>query len=434
MTVGRDGRLIAIRHGYALGWAWDAAAPDESELIDIYIDDTMIGRTHADELRNNLLHRGIGSGRHGFRYLIPMEFFDGKTHRVFARYARSGTELPGSPLPFRMQPEDDSSVHPPFTGAPANGKAMALVGKDGWPFLCNTRTMDQLVGRLRLSGGALSTYREAFRARWDRFKDLGIPYVFAAAPMKEVIYSEYLPDGLRLSSDAFPLDQLLEIFRSEEEIDIADLRPVLLEAKKHEQVYYRTDTHYNMSGGYHVYRRLAEEAARTLGGLEALPMSAFRFRETSFRGDLSDKRKMTVEGHRLLDCASDAANPARFSECAMRIDPACLNARELDQNQVPSHYQVSKTRRTRVFEQSDAPELPSAVVVRDSFAEQLIPYLSEQFRRVVYVWVPNPPFSVIEDEEPDIVLQVMAERFLIRPPLMPDWELGSAKLHTQPSA
>src|SRR5665811_247394 len=70
-----------------------------------------------------------------------------------------------------------------------------------------------------------------------------------------------------------------------------------------------------------------------------------------------------------------------------------------------------------------SPSRKTVVVVRDSFAEQLIPFLSEQFQRVTYVWVPNPPFSLIEQESPDLVLQVMAERFLIRPPLMPDWEL-----------
>jgi len=56
--------------------------------------------------------------------------------------------------------------------------------------------------------------------------------------------------------------------------------------------------------------------------------------------------------------------------------------------------------------------LPKLVMFRDSFADGLIPYLSENFSRSVYVWKPKVDLQVIEQEKPDIVIFEVAERYL----------------------
>jgi hypothetical protein len=67
--------------------------------------------------------------------------------------------------------------------------------------------------------------------------------------------------------------------------------------------------------------------------------------------------------------------------------------------------------------ESPAGEIPAAVMIRDSFAQQLHPYLSEHFRRIVYIWDWELRFyiPVIEKEKPWIVIDEMAERSLLNP-------------------
>ena len=60
--------------------------------------------------------------------------------------------------------------------------------------------------------------------------------------------------------------------------------------------------------------------------------------------------------------------------------------------------------------------LPKAVMFRDSFANALVPYLSESFSRIVYVWERDVNPEVVELEQPDVVIQEIAERFLGRAP------------------
>jgi hypothetical protein len=62
------------------------------------------------------------------------------------------------------------------------------------------------------------------------------------------------------------------------------------------------------------------------------------------------------------------------------------------------------------------PSQPRAVVFRDSFANALIPFLSESFDRVLYVWQPDVHARVVEIEQPDVVIHEIAERFLSRSP------------------
>ena len=60
---------------------------------------------------------------------------------------------------------------------------------------------------------------------------------------------------------------------------------------------------------------------------------------------------------------------------------------------------------------------PRAVIFRDSFANALIPYLSENFSRVLYVWARDLVPRIVEREEPDVVIQQIAGRLLDREPV-----------------
>ena len=60
--------------------------------------------------------------------------------------------------------------------------------------------------------------------------------------------------------------------------------------------------------------------------------------------------------------------------------------------------------------------LPRAVVFRDSFSNALIPYLSENFRRVLFVWTRDVEAKYVLREKPDIVIQEIAGRLLDRTP------------------
>ena len=60
--------------------------------------------------------------------------------------------------------------------------------------------------------------------------------------------------------------------------------------------------------------------------------------------------------------------------------------------------------------------LPNILMVHDSFYKRLEPFLSEQFSRVLFIWDWDLNFHphVIERENPKLVIDEMAERFLMQ--------------------
>ncbi len=78
----------------------------------------------------------------------------------------------------------------------------------------------------------------------------------------------------------------------------------------------------------------------------------------------------------------------------------------------------------RLVTEIDDPSLPRAVVFRDSFVSPLVPFLSEHFRRAVYLWQNDFDAAVVEQEAPDVVIQEIVGRhfynFTPSPELVPD--------------
>ena len=66
----------------------------------------------------------------------------------------------------------------------------------------------------------------------------------------------------------------------------------------------------------------------------------------------------------------------------------------------------------RIVTEQDAPGRPRAVVFRDSFGSALIPFLSEEFSRAVYLWQYNVDPDVVLAERPDVVIQEWVGRRL----------------------
>jgi hypothetical protein len=60
--------------------------------------------------------------------------------------------------------------------------------------------------------------------------------------------------------------------------------------------------------------------------------------------------------------------------------------------------------------------LPSAVILRDSFGVETVPLLSEAFRETHWYWTRSLLTKQVERSRPDIVIYLIVERALLRPP------------------
>jgi alginate O-acetyltransferase complex protein AlgJ len=266
-----------------------------------------------------------------------------------------------------------------------------IQGKEGWLFLDNdtNNVVSQLTGELTFSPKDLYQWKLLLEMRNTWMRQKNISYFYTAIPNKACVYPEYLPDSVQLSDDRC-IYQLLHYLKAHSFCSL--IYPLLeLQQAKQEMLTYRlTDTHWTSFGAYIGYLALMAEITQSHPA-RIVPRDAITFE--TYEDPISDLgSKLGIPG----GTAIRSHIVDRKSQCIL-------------DNQIVANGHA------QIFEHPDK-SLPTAVLFRDSFANAMIEFLAESFRRLVVVWQPHIDFAVVEAEKPDVVINQQVERFLIRVP------------------
>ena len=175
-----------------------------------------------------------------------------------------------------------------------------IVGKDSWLFYSKDEKYIADRGLDPFSDADLVAWQELLERRRKWFTDHGYPFIVVIAPDKQTIYPEYLPDQFARTSTPSRLDQLIShLKQTHSPVQILDLRPALLEAKKHQQVYLKTDSHWNDYGAFIVYRVLLDAIGQALPGRKFVPQTLAEFVAVNATrsGDLAQDLDLYFEYH-----------------------------------------------------------------------------------------------------------------------------------------
>jgi hypothetical protein len=272
-------------------------------------------------------------------------------------------------------------------------------GKAGWLYMgkavVRPGTLDYYRNIRPFSVEELERWKQLLEQRRQWLEARGIRYLFVIAPNKNTIYPEFMPGHIRKAHSYSRMDQLVDYLGKHSTVHLVDLRPALLEAKKHRPVYSRTDTHWNDYGAYIAYREIMTHIGRYFKEAVPMPLSRFKIKiVNSAGGDLAQMLSLHLD--------------------VMREDVIRLRARPPLTAKGDKLKNLAPFVRRSYRERKNAP-LPNIIMVHDSFYQKLKPFLSEHFSRVLYIWDWNMNFypSVIESEKPVLVIDEMAERFLM---------------------
>ncbi|MHA1539305.1 MAG: alginate O-acetyltransferase AlgX-related protein [Alphaproteobacteria bacterium] len=269
--------------------------------------------------------------------------------------------------------------------------AKSLEGKNGWFFLDNdtNQVVDQITGKKRIEGAPLEKWKKAFKGRSAALQEKKIPYVFMVAPNKHAVYDEHLPDHVTPSSRR-PVYQLQDIAK-ESKIPFFYPLSTLKKGKKNGAPYYKTDTHWNDYGAFLAYASLMRG------------ISVFCTPRILKREDITVTKTVKKEGDLVRTRGKEQEETVPF-----------ITVRNKQTKTVFSNYKFN-TGRIFISENTDQ-SLPSVVIFGDSFSLYMSSFLSESFRRVFWVHQAELDYNLIAQENPDIVISIMVERFITTPP------------------
>jgi hypothetical protein len=270
-----------------------------------------------------------------------------------------------------------------------------IVGRDRWLFYADDSALDDYVSAAPFTTEDLEAWRGVLEdtARWLSARN--VAFVFTVAPDKHAVYPEHMPVSVHPMTGVTRGGQLLAHLQAHSHLSTVDLRRSLAFAKTRERIYQVTDTHWNDRGALVAYQELI---AAVRGAVPSVPPAWSRddFVEVEQVREGLDLARMI--GLKSVLRETDLLLIPKRPRVARVVEPADVD---------PS------AEEGRLVTEIPGSTLPRAVVVRDSFASRLAPFLSEHFSRVVYLWQNYVDVKTIEDERPAVVIQEIVGRHLL---------------------
>jgi tetratricopeptide (TPR) repeat protein len=274
------------------------------------------------------------------------------------------------------------------------GNFSVVEGRDGFLFL-GTYEQTDVMGLFTDPGALSPTVQEewsrALVARREFFEERGTPYVTVVIPDSHIVYADALPAGTTLAPQT-PYQRIEALLDDATRAQSLYLLDDLVAGREEQHTFQTTDSHWTDFGAYLGYRRTMNVLRAELPNIEVL----------------APERLVWTE--RLSFGALGAVMPEERSErlrVAEVVGSRCRPTRAIS----------TEVRDGYLLVEQDRPDLPTAVVFRDSFMTNAHKFFSESFRRVVYVSNPNQLyFDLVEAEDPDVVIFETVERRLCIPP------------------
>ena len=254
-----------------------------------------------------------------------------------------------------------------------------MEGADGWLFLAqdSNDVLAQHTGQRLFSVRELEEWRYLLETRRAWVADRGAEYAFLVPPNSHTVNADKLSS--HPLAEHRPVTQLLGL------VDSVPIVYPLEELRAEPRSYFMLDTHWSTLGAFIAY----EQLMRALGR-EPLHRSDICFSEQVVPGDLGAKMTPPREGPRVFGV------------------PCAQTSRLLHDNRVEDFGR-------RVEVESDGPS-GRCLVCGDSYTYPLLPFLAEGFERVLFVHLATMDFRLVREWGPDVVVNVLNERFLIEIP------------------
>jgi alginate O-acetyltransferase complex protein AlgJ len=315
----------------------------------------------------------------------------------FPRFNRNSASFAAFPEDFTAYFNDNYGFRRSLISFQALGKMKVLgvsssphvmAGRDGWFYIVNeySATGRHLVPAY--TEQQLRDWRTLFEGRRDWLAQRGIRYVFTVLPRKETVYSEFLPESFQ-QRDPSRFDQLLEYMKRNSDVQIVDSRPGLFQAKAVNQIYLKTDTHWNYYGGLSGYQSVMR-ATGLAPEDEIVKIDECEISSRRVTGDLV--RLLGLVGY-------------------MSEEMPVLTVRSRKFRTLEGMVPVIESPRSISLTENENEKLPRLVVFGDSSVGGLLPFLPRNFSRTVMLnqTIPTIDPALIESERPNIVIQVMGE-------------------------
>jgi len=278
--------------------------------------------------------------------------------------------------------------------------SLVHIGKGGWYYYTGNNDLEIALGTYPITPDLLEKIKVNQERIQQALKKKGIDYVIVFTPSKGSVYPEYLGGGNFIVRET-AIDVISDYLRKNTTIPIINTKPDLLQAKKSEVVYFKTDAHWNEAGAYIGYR-LTINTLNKLGMIHSSPIDISTMPST-INGEFSD-----------LMGDADLLAPEPY-EATQITSPNAVKIESGDYNKIQALMQSDNLKYYFFSYQNMSAEKKKLLVYGDSFfaSWKIRELLAENFSEFDYIWSYDVRNNVLEQIKPDIFILEVAERYMV---------------------
>lgn len=282
------------------------------------------------------------------------------------------------------------------------------IGKEGWLFYAVDNNLDIVNNTYPdFEEEQMGEYCQRLIEVQKKLKRQGREFVFAIPPSKVSIYPEYIQSG-DFGLQQTPADLFADYLEAHSDIKVIRLKDALLAAKKEskEELYYKTDTHWNPYGSYLGYRKIIDDL-NNWGLLNSDPLEAELYENGPYTGDMANMMGVVnFKGEKFSEKNSkeiSLVNPQVTAVTSGEKYDAFIALKESEG--------ISKE--CTMWVNASKKEAPKLLFYGDSMIALCnISYIAENFSETAFVWSYTINQDMIDLIDPDIIVLDISEREL----------------------
>jgi hypothetical protein len=226
---------------------------------------------------------------------------------------------------------------------------------------------------------------------YEELRQRNINLILVIAPNKVTIYPDKLPDGIQKISPQSKLDAFADYLNQNGPPVLIDLRPVFQKARTQQDIYYKTETHWNAYGAFLAYQEIMYQIAKSYPQLVPNSIESFN---------------LTVLPKQIHDL------PPLMGAVNLFEDRFFLTLKQSDVKRAVYNNDSNAAMTISVSAQKNSPVL---LMYMDSFGPGLASFLAPHFSKATFMQIDSKypdelSLKTVDIIKPNIVIVEIAER------------------------
>lgn len=272
------------------------------------------------------------------------------------------------------------------------------IGDEGWLFYRGDKNIELALGTNIPDQKQLENIKLNQELIQTALNKRGIDYVLVLTPSKVSVYPEYIKGGTLSVRETY-IDIVTDYLRKNTTIPVINLKPALIAAKSQNEVFLRTETHWNYMGAYYGYSEVIHVLQR-LNLVDEGPVTV-------------SKHTSTFQGEFAAMMGSNLIIPPERMDLTIIENPTSRIVTDGEKYQAMLD-EVKKTESLFYASFTNDEQVGKLLLIGDSFfySWRIPDLFAENFNQVDYVSTDRVYKSMVDLTKPDIVILERTERGL----------------------